>query len=123
MRDDVLRKLTTQLATCYGIIGIEGLNIKGVLKNGRLSRWFSDAALGKLLNLLTGKVQQRGGQAILVGRFFPSSKTCHCCGGKWEAMGLSYRIFICQNPTCASYGFSQDRDPNPPLNSLSQALA
>ena len=122
MRDDVLHKLTTQLATCYGIIGIEDLNIKGLLKNRRLSRSFSDAALGKLLNLLTGKVQQRGGQAILVGRFFPSSKTCHCCGWKWEAMGLSDRIFICQNPTCASYGFSQDRDHNAALNILYEAL-
>ena len=122
MRDDVLHKLTTQLATCYGIIGIEDLNIKGLLKNRRLSRSFSDAALGKLLTLLTSKVQQRGGQAILVGRFFPSSKTCHGCGWKWETMGLSDRIFICQNPTCASYGFSQDRDHNAALNILYEAL-
>jgi len=122
MRDDVLHKLTTRLATCYGIIGIEDLNIKGLLKNRRLSRSFSDAALGKLLNLLTSKVQQRGGQVILVGRFFPSSKTCHCCGWKWEAMGLSDRIFICQNPTCAYAGFSQDRDHNAALNILYEAL-
>ena len=122
MRDDVLYKLTTRLATCYGIIGIEDLNIKGLLKNRRLSRSFSDAALGKLLTLLTSKVQQRGGQAILVGRFFPSSKTCHGCGWKWETMGLSDRIFICQNPTCASYGFSQDRDHNAALNILYEAL-
>jgi len=122
MRDDVLYKLTTRLATCYGIIGIEDLNIKGLLKNRRLSRSFSDAALGKLLTLMTSKVQQRGGQAILVGRFFPSSKTCHGCGWKWETMGLSDRIFICQNPTCASYGFSQDRDHNAALNILYEAL-
>ena len=122
MRDDVLYKLTTRLATCYGLIGIEDLNIKGLLKNRRLSRSFSDAALGKLLTLLTSKVQQRGGQAILVGRFFPSSKTCHGCGWKWETMGLSDRIFICQNPTCASYGFSQDRDHNAALNILYEAL-
>src|SRR6266487_2952398 len=49
MRDDVLHKLTTTLADCYGIIGIEDLNLKGLLKNRRLSRSFSDAALGKLL--------------------------------------------------------------------------
>ena len=122
MRDDVLQKLTTRLADCYGTIGIEDLNIKGLLKNRRLSRSFSDAALGKLLTLLTSKVQQRGGQAILVGRFFPSSKTCHGCGWKWETMGLSDRIFICQNPTCASYGFSQDRDHNAALNILYEAL-
>jgi transposase len=53
MRDDVLHKLTTCVASCYGIIGIVDLNLKGLLKNRRVSRSFSDAALGKLLNLLT----------------------------------------------------------------------
>ena len=52
MRDDVLHKLTTRLADCYGIIGIEDLNLKGLLKNRHASRSFSDAALGKLLTLL-----------------------------------------------------------------------
>ena len=51
LRDDVLHKLTTPLAPGYGIIGVEDLNLKGLLKNRRVSRSFSDAALGKLLNL------------------------------------------------------------------------
>src|SRR5690349_21872361 len=55
LRDDALHKLTTQVTSCYGIVGIETLNIKGLLKNRRLARSFSDAALGKLLNLLTSK--------------------------------------------------------------------
>jgi IS605 OrfB family transposase len=122
MRDDVLHKLTARLATCYGTIGIEDLNLKGLLKNRRLSRAFSDAALGKLLNLLDAKVEQRGGQIIKVGRFFPSSKTCHGCGWKWEDMKLSDRIFLCQNRTCAYYQFAQDRDHNAALCILSEAL-
>src|SRR6266699_6309655 len=122
MRDDVLQKLTTRLAACYGIVGIEDLNLKGLLKNRKLARSFSDAALGKLLNLLTSKMEQRGGQIIKVGRFFPSSKTCHCCGWKWEEMQLSDRIFLCQNPHCAYYQFAQDRDYNAALNILQEAL-
>lgn len=122
MRDDVLQKLTTRIADCYGIIGIEDLNLKGLLKNRRLSRSFSDATLGKLLNLLTSKVEQRGGQVIKVGRFFPSSKTCHCCGWKWEDMELSDRVFLCQNPQCPYYQFKQDRDHNAALNILREAL-
>jgi putative transposase len=122
LRDDGLHKLTTRIASCYGIIGIEDLNLKGLLKNRRLSRSFSDAALGKLLNLLTRKVEQRGGQVIKVGRFFPSSKTCHSCGWKWEDLELSDRIFICQNPTCAYYQFGQDRDHNAALCILCEAL-
>ena len=29
LRDDVLHKLTTQIASCYGMVGIEDLNLKG----------------------------------------------------------------------------------------------
>src|SRR3989441_5028143 len=122
LREDVLHKLTTRIADGYGIVGIEDLNIKGLLKNRHLSRSFSDAALGKLLTLLTSKVDQRGGQVIKVGRFFPSSKTCHCCGWKWEDMQLSDRLFLCQNPTCAYYQIHQDRDHNAALNILYEAL-
>lgn len=122
LRDDVLYKLTTRLANCYGIIGTEDLNLKGLLKNRKLARSFSDAALGKLLNLLTSKVQQRGGLVQKVDRFFPSSKTCHSCGWKWEDMQLSDRVFLCQNSTCAYYQFEQDRDHNASLNILREAL-
>ena len=122
MRDDVLQKLTTRLAACYGVVGIEDLNLKGVLKNRKLARSFSDAALGKLLNLLKSKVEQRGGQIIKVGRFFPSSKTCHACSWKWEDMKLSERAFLCQNTCCAYYQVAQDRDHNAALNILYEAL-
>ncbi|WP_052569307.1 RNA-guided endonuclease InsQ/TnpB family protein [Ktedonobacter racemifer] len=122
MRDDVLHKLTTRLANCYGIIGIEDLNLKGLLKNRKLARSFSDAALGKLLNVLKAKVEQRGGHVIKVNRFFASSKTCHGCGWKWEDMQLSDRVFLCQNPHCAYAQFEQDRDYNASLNILAEAL-
>jgi putative transposase len=122
LREDVLHKLTTRLANSYGIIGVEDLHLKGLLKNRSLSRSFSDAALGKLVNLLTSKIEQRGGQVIKVGRFFPSSKTCHCCHWKWEDMELSDRVFLCQNPKCAYHLFPQDRDHNAGLNILHEAL-
>src|SRR5437764_2790050 len=122
LRDDVLHKLTTQLASCYGIIGIEDLNLAGLLKNRKLARSFSDAALGKLLNLLTSKIEQHGGQVIKVDRFFPSSKTCHCCGWKWETMTLENRVFVCQNASCPYDQFPQDRDHNAGQNILREAL-
>ena len=122
MRDDVLHKLTSRLADCYGIVGIENLNLKGLLKNRTLARSFSDAALGSFLNLLTSKVEQRGGQVVTVDRFFPSTKTCHGCGWKWAEMELSDRIFLCQNHHCSYYQFPQDRDHNAALNILYEAL-
>jgi putative transposase len=121
-RDDGLHKMTTQIAGCYGIVGVEDLHLKGLLKNRRLSRSFSDAALGKLRTLLTNKVEPQGGQVIKVDRFFPSSKTCHACGWKWEDMQLSDRLFLCQNEACAYFQFAQDRDHNAAQNILREAL-
>jgi IS605 OrfB family transposase len=121
-REDVLQKLTTRLAECFGMIGLEDLNVRGLLKNRHLSRAFSDAALGRFRVLLTSKVEQRGGLVVTVGRFFPSSKTCHCCGWKWETMTLSDRIFVCRNPACPYDQYPQDRDYNAAQNILREAL-
>ena len=122
LRQDVLQKLTTRLVDSYGIIGVEDLHLKGLLKNRRLARSFADASLGALRRLLEVKAAQRGGQVIKVGRFFPSSKTCHCCGWTWEAMRLKDRIFVCQNPACPYDQFPQDRDHNAGQNMLREAL-
>ena len=122
LRQDVLQKLSTRLADSYGIIGVEHLHLAGLLKNRRLARSFSDASLGTLVRLLETKVASRGGPLIKVDRFFPSSKTCHCCGWKWEDMTLKDRIFVCQNPVCPYYQFPQDRDHNAGHNVLQEAL-
>lgn len=56
LSQDRLRKLTTRLADSYGIIGVEDLHLKGLLKNRRLARSFSDASPGTLRSLLEAKV-------------------------------------------------------------------
>jgi IS605 OrfB family transposase len=122
LRQDVLHKLTTRLADSYEIIGVEDLHLKGLLKNRRLARSFSDASLGTLVRLLEAKVAHRGGLVIKVGRFFPSSKTCHSCGWVWENMTLKDRIFVCQNSACPYAQFAQDRDHNAGQNVLQEAL-
>ena len=70
----MLHKLTTGLAESYGIIGVETLYLKGLLKNRRLARSFSDASLGTPRRRLEAKVVQRGSQVIKVDRFFPGSQ-------------------------------------------------
>nr|WP_236031904.1 transposase [Ktedonospora formicarum] len=122
LRQDVLQKLTTRLAESYGIIGVENLHLKGLLKNRRLARAFSDASLGALVRLLEAKATQQGGQVIKVDRFFPSSKTCHGCGWTWDEMSLKDRIFVCQNPSCSYVHVPQDRDHNAGHNVLQEAL-
>ena len=61
--------------------------------------------------------EQYGGYVQLVDRWYPSSKTCSCCGWVNEHLKLSDRVFICEE--C---GVSLDRDLNASLNIRKEAL-
>jgi len=117
LRHDLLHKLTTQVATTSGLVGVEDLHVKGLIRNRCLSLSFSDAALGKLLDLLESKMHHAGGTLIKVDRYFPSSQLCHCCGGRRTDLMLAEREYAC--PTC---GYVGDRDENASWNILQEAL-
>ena len=119
MRLDWLHKLTTEIAKSSGIVAIEDLHVKGLIRNRCLSRSFSDAAVGKLLDLLESKVPCQGGMLLKVDRFFPSSQLCHCCGARKADLTLADRVFVCPNPDC---GYVGDRDENASWNIVCEAL-
>jgi putative transposase len=118
-RADWLHKQTTEIARTAGIVAVEDLHVKGLIRNRCLSRSFSDAAVGKLLDLLESKVPLQGGLLLKVDRFFPSSQICHCCGARQEDLTLADRVFVCPNPDC---GYVSDRDENAALNLVLEAL-
>jgi putative transposase len=117
IREDVLHKATTHLADEYGFIGVESLHVKGMMRNRALAQALGDAAFGTFERFLTQKVKARGGKVQKVGRFYPSSKTCSCCGYVKTALALSERTFV-----CAECGFTLDRDLNAAINILNEAL-
>jgi putative transposase len=117
IRDDLLHKATTALAEQYGFIGLESLHVKGMMRNHALAQALGDAAFGKFAGFLCSKVDARGGKVQGVGRFYPSSKTCSCCGEVRAHLSLSERVFTC--PGC---GFELDRDHNAAINILNEAL-
>ena len=119
MRLDWLHKVTTQIASTAGIVAVEDLHVKGLIRNRCLSRSFSDAAVGKLLDLLESKVLCQGGMLLKVDRFFPSSQLCHCCGARKQDLTLADRVFVCPNPDCSYVG---DRDENAAYNLVLEAL-
>lgn len=59
----------------------------------------------------------RGGGAVRVGMFYPSSKTCSCCGHVLENLPLSVRYWRC--PEC---GKGHDRDVNAARSILAEGL-
>jgi putative transposase len=119
IRLDWLHKLTTQIAKTSGIVAVEDLHVKGLIRNRCLSRSFSDASVGKLLDLLASKVPRQGGMLLKVDRFFPSSQLCHCCGVRKNDLELSDRVCVCPDPDC---GYLGDRDENAAYNLILEAL-
>ena len=99
------------IARNYSAVCIEDLNVAGMVKNRRLARSVSDAALGEFRRQLEYKTARSGAVLRTVGRWFPSSKTCSNCGGVKAKLSLSERTF-----NCDACGLSMDRDLNAAIN-------
>jgi putative transposase len=110
-RHDALHKLTTRLTRTYGVIVIEDLHVKGMVKNHCLARSLCDQAFGEFRRRLEYKSVLRGNRLVVVDRFFPSTKTCSNCGNVKQVMPLSERVYACD-----ACGFTKDRDLNAALN-------
>ncbi|MBE9579123.1 RNA-guided endonuclease TnpB family protein [Moraxella sp. K1664] len=116
IRKDFLHKLTTNLVKKFDVICIENLNTKGMVKNRQLSRAINDLGFYELKRQLIYKANQWGKSIKELDRFYPSSKTCSCCGVKLDELPLSVR-----NWTCPNCNTNHDRDINASINILNQA--
>lgn len=116
VRVDALHKLTTRLATEFDTIGIEDLNVRGMLANRHLARSIADAGFAEFRRQLEYKAVMTGAHVVVIDRFFPSSKTCSQCG-TIHPMKLSDRVMVCD---C---GNVLDRDLNAALNIRNKAAS
>jgi putative transposase len=108
--------LSKRLVTAFDKICVESLNISGMLKNRRLSKKISEQSWSTFISMLEYKSKWYGKDFIKVGRFFPSSKTCSCCGQINKNLQLHHRVWSC------SCGAIHDRDVNAAKNILSEGL-
>ena len=118
IRSDALHKLTTDLTRRFHTIGIEDLNVRGMMKNHHLARSIADMSFYELRRQLEYKAAMRGGLVMVADRFYPSSKTCSNCGHKLESLPLSMREWKC--PVC---GVLHDRDVNAAINLKNLAVS
>ena len=116
-RLDTLHKVSHQLVNQYDLISIEDLNVKGMIKNHKLSKHIADASWGNFVTLLQYKCDWYGKELVKVNRFYPSSKTCGDCGWINQNLKLSDREW-----TCKSCGVIHDRDENASRNILKEGL-
>jgi len=118
IRSDALHKLTTDLTRRFHTLGIEDLNVRGMMKNRHLSRSIADMGFFEFRRQLEYKAAMRGGRVVVADRWFASSKTCSGCGHRLEALPLSVRAW-----TCPSCGKTHDRDTNAAINLKHMAVS
>ena len=111
IRRDSLHKMTSDLVrTKPGLIVLEDLFVRGMLKNHKLAKSLADASFGEIRRQLEYKAKWGGSEILIVDRFYPSSKLCSSCGQIKDELKLSDRIYRCE---C---GLEIDRDLNASLN-------
>ena len=116
VRTDFLHKLSTKLIRENQVIALEDLSVKNMVKNRRLSRAISEQGWREFRTMLDYKCKWYGRELIIVDRFYPSSKTCSCCGRK-KNLSLDKREWTCE---C---GVTHDRDINAAKNILAAGQA
>lgn len=114
LRHDHRHKVSLNLCHRYGTIGAERLNIKGMVRNPRLSRAISDAAWGGFLETLKRKAESAGVQVVEVDPR-GTSQVCSGCGAEVKK-ALSIRMHRCEG--C---GLVLHRDVNAARNILARA--
>ena len=111
IRTDYINKIIAEIVkTKPSHITIEDLNVSGMMKNRHLSKAVASQKFYEFKTKLLAKCKENGIELRIVDRWFPSSKTCHCCKSIKKDLKLSDRIFRCD---C---GYIEDRDFNAALN-------
>ena len=111
IRTDYINKTIAEIVkTKPSHITIEDLNVSGMMKNRHLSKAIASQKFYEFRVKLKSKCNSLNIELRLVDRWYPSSKTCHCCGNIKKDLKLSDRIYRC------SCGYIADRDFNAALN-------
>ena len=112
IRDDYNNKMVDEITrTKLKYITIEDLKVSNMMKNRHLSKAIQEQNFYAIRTKLTNKCKERNIELRLVDTFYPSSKTCSCCGSIKKDLKLNDRIYKCSN--C---GLEIDRDYNASIN-------
>ena len=108
-RHNFVHQQSRKLVNRFGVIAVEKLNVKGMVKNRCLAKSISDAAWTQFRNVLTNKAESAGRLVVAVNPAY-TSQDCSACGHRAKKK-LSERWHHC--PMC---GLVLDRDTNAAVN-------
>ena len=112
-KESYIHSVVNELLTYYDTVFMEDLNVKGMMKNHKLAKSIQEVCFYKFRQILEDKARNNYKQVVFIDRFYPSSKTCSCCGYKTQELKLSDRFWAC--PECGEH---HDRDINAAVNIL-----
>lgn len=117
IRKDALHKVTTAIVLENSVIGLEDLNVSGMVRNRRLSRAIMDQSFYEFRRQIEYKAKLYGSEVVFADRWFPSSKMCSKCGAIDSNLSLGDRVYKCE---C---GLEIDRDINAAINLRNLAVS
>jgi len=115
IKDHFYWHLANRICRQNKIIVIEDLNIKG-MKKSNLSSSIQRIGWSDFVSKLSQKAVEYVSEVVKANRWFPSSKTCSCCGAINDNLKLSDRVYKCD---C---GLEINRDLNASFNLKKLAL-
>ena len=96
-RRDYIEKETLRLVRTYDVIGIEDLNLQGMMKFSHNAKNYMDTSWYAFTQKLIWKAQFNNCVVVKSDRFYPSSKTCNHCGYVNHSLTLKDRKWTCPN--------------------------
>lgn len=116
-RKDFHHKLSRTIVDQFGLIGLESLNVKGMIQNHNLAKSIADAGWSQFVSFIEYKAAWSGVEVVKHDRWFASSKTCNDCGYVKRDLTIEDRAWVC--PSC---GVIHDRDENAAKNLIPTTL-
>jgi len=116
-RNDFQHKFSRQIVDDNQAVIVETLKVRNMMKNRKLAKHIGDASWHALITKLDYKAQEQGKHLVKIDPWFASSKACHVCQHKRDAMPLNVRSWEC--PACHT---QHDRDINAALNIKHQGI-
>lgn len=112
IRKDYLHKTTHELVNkCPKRVVMETLSVQDMMKNRFLSKYIQEQCFDRFKRQMKYKCEWNGIEFVEVERYYPSSKTCSCCGAIKKDLKLNDRIYHCD-----ACGLTIDRDYNAAVN-------
>lgn len=110
-------QISLKLVRRAGLIAVEDLNVKGMVRNHRLARAIADAGWSGFVNILKCKAESAGVRIVEVDPRGTTQQCSNCGRPQDEKIELGDRWYTCQH--CGS---SLDRDHNAAINILNRGL-